>query len=137
MFPRCKQYALVQSWPIILSWAVSYARDTSRSLNPCAVYDVFSLLHYSIICEINPVFNESTSSTLPEKSRNTEFFLVRIFPIWTKYGDLRSKSPYSVQILENTDQKKLCIWTLFAQCYIWIWWWHLTSSWRSSLSIEM
>ena len=25
-------------------------------------------------------------------------------------------SPYSVRIRENTDQKKLCIWTLFTQC---------------------
>ena len=31
----------------------------------------------------------------------------------TEYGNLRSKSPYSVQIQENTDQKKLRIWTLF------------------------
>ena len=30
----------------------------------------------------------------------------------TKYGDLRSKSPY---IQENTDQKILRIWTLFTQ----------------------
>ena len=33
--------------------------------------------------------------------------------IRTEYGDLRSKSPYSVRIQENTDQKKLRIWTLF------------------------
>ena len=35
-----------------------------------------------------------------EKCTNTEFFLVRI-------------SPYSVRMWENTDQKKLRIWTLF------------------------
>ena len=40
------------------------------------------------------------------------------FRIRTEYGDLRSKSLYSVQIRENTDQKKLRIWTLFTQCYI-------------------
>ena len=28
----------------------------------------------------------------------------------TEYGDLRSKSTYSVGIPENTDQEKLCIW---------------------------
>ena len=39
--------------------------------------------------------------------------------IRTKYEDLRSKSPYSVQIQENTDQKKLRIWTLFTQCEEW------------------
>ena len=36
--------------------------------------------------------------------------------IRTEYGDLRSKSSYSVQIRENTDQKNLHIWTLFTQC---------------------
>ena len=41
-------------------------------------------------------------ATLPEKCPNTEFFLVCIFL-------------YSVQIQENTDQKKLRIWTLFTQ----------------------
>ena len=33
----------------------------------------------------------------------------------TEYRDLRSKSPYSVRIQENTDQKILRIWTLFTQ----------------------
>ena len=35
--------------------------------------------------------------------------------IRTECGDLRSKSLYSVPMRENTDQKKLCIWTLFTQ----------------------
>ena len=35
------------------------------------------------------------------------FFLARIFP-------------YLVRILENTDQKKLRIWTLFTQCNIYL-----------------
>ena len=45
------------------------------------------------------------SSILPlrEKCPNTEFFLVCIFL-------------YSVQMQENTDHKKLWIWTLFMQC---------------------
>ena len=38
------------------------------------------------------------------------------FCIRTEYGDLRSKSPYSLWIQENTDQKKLRISTLFTQC---------------------
>ena len=41
--------------------------------------------------------------TLREKCPNTEFFLVCIFL-------------YSVRIQENTDQKRLRIWTLFTQC---------------------
>ena len=38
-----------------------------------------------------------------EKCPDTEFFLVRIFL-------------HSVRIQENTDTKKLRIWTLFTQC---------------------
>ena len=44
------------------------------------------------------------------------FFWSAFSRIWTEYGDLRSKSPYSVQIRENKDQKKLRIWTIFVQC---------------------
>ena len=36
--------------------------------------------------------------------------------LWTEYGDLRSKIPYSGRIPENTDQKELRIWTFFTQC---------------------
>ena len=32
-----------------------------------------------------------------------------------EYGDIQSKSPYSARVPENTDQKKLRIWTLFTQ----------------------
>ena len=47
--------------------------------------------------------------------------------IRTEYGDLPRKSPYSVRIWENTDQKKLRIWILFmpwllqkvAESYFW------------------
>ena len=44
------------------------------------------------------------------------FFWSVFSVIRTGYRDLRSKSPYSVQIRENTDQKKLRIWALFTQC---------------------
>ena len=37
--------------------------------------------------------------------------------IWTEYGDLSSKSSYSVQIQESKEQKKLRTWTLFTQCW--------------------
>ena len=52
---------------------------------------------------------EITQETLREKCPNTEFFLVRIFRIRTEYGEIWSISPYSVQKLENTNQKKLRI----------------------------
>ena len=45
-------------------------------------------------------------ASLCEKCPNTEFFLVHSFP---------NKSPYSVRVRENKDQKELCIWTLFTQ----------------------
>ena len=41
--------------------------------------------------------------TLHEECPSTEFLLICIFP-------------YSFRIRENTDQKKLRIWTLFTQC---------------------
>ena len=40
-----------------------------------------------------------------EKCSNTEFFWSVFSHIWTECVDLRSKSSYSVQIRENTDQK--------------------------------
>ena len=33
-----------------------------------------------------------------------------------EYAEIRSISPYSVRMQENTDQKKLRNWTLFTQC---------------------
>ena len=46
---------------------------------------------------------------------NTDVFPCPYFPVFGLNTDLRSKSPYSVLIQEITDQKKLCIWTLFTQ----------------------
>ena len=48
----------------------------------------------------------SDCNLLHEKCPNTDMFLVRVFLIWAVYGDLLRKSPYSVQIQENTDHKK-------------------------------
>ena len=43
------------------------------------------------------------------------FFWPVFSRIPTKYGEIRSISSYSVRMRENTDQKKLLIWTLFTQ----------------------
>ena len=51
-------------------------------------------------------FHTPLGTDLREKCPNTELF-------W--FEDLGSKSPYSVRIWENTDQKKLRIWTLATQ----------------------
>ena len=47
------------------------------------------------------------------------FFWSLFSRIRTEYGEIRSISPYSVQMRENTDQKKLPIWTLFTHCVLW------------------
>ena len=46
------------------------------------------------------------------------FFWSAFSRIRTEYGEIRSISPYSVRMRENTDQKKLRIWTHFTQ-YRW------------------
>ena len=53
------------------------------------------------------------------KSVQIRSFFWSVFScIWTEYEDFRSKSPYSVRRRENTDQKKVRIWTLFSQCLL-------------------
>ena len=44
------------------------------------------------------------------------FFWSVFYRIRTEYGEIRSISLYSVQMRENTDQKKFRIWTLLTQC---------------------
>ena len=63
---------------------------------------------FLMICISKIMFEHSFSHCM--KCPNTELFLVRIFM-------------YSVQIQENTDQKKLSIWTLFTPCLLHIFLW--------------
>ena len=44
------------------------------------------------------------------------FFWSVFSRIRTDHGEIRSISPYSVRVRENTDQRKHRIWTLFTQC---------------------
>ena len=55
---------------------------------------------------------------LREKCPNRVFFCSVFSHIGTEYGELIRKSPYSVRIWENTDKKKLRIWTLFSECTV-------------------
>ena len=48
-----------------------------------------------------------SSHSLHEVSKIRSFFCSAFSFIRTEYEDLRSKSPYSVKVQENTDQKKL------------------------------
>ena len=43
------------------------------------------------------------------------FFWSVFYCIWTEYGEILRISPYLVQMLENMDQKKPRIWTLFTR----------------------
>ena len=54
--------------------------------------------------------------SLREKYPNTELSSGPYFPVFGLNTDIYSKSPYSVRIQENTDQKKHRIWTLLTQC---------------------
>ena len=60
--------------------------------------------------------NMCFEKTFEFSQENTELFdelLWSVFSlIWTEYGEI----PYSVRMQENTNQKKLRIWTLFKQC---------------------
>ena len=53
------------------------------------------------------------------KSVQIRSFFWSVFSrIWTEYGEMLRISPYSVWMWENTDQKKLRIWTHLTQCII-------------------
>ena len=61
-----------------------------------------------------PIAPTELNFILRESVQIRSFFWSRFSYIRTEYGDLR-KSPYSVRIQQNTDQKKLRIWTFFTQ----------------------
>ena len=82
------------------------------------------------IIRFGHILTNLTDCTLCEKCPNKEFFWSVFSYVRTEHGELRSKSPYSVWTQENTDQKKLLIWTLFTQ-------WHpLILIWVSLQSLE-
>ena len=54
------------------------------------------------------------------KSVQIRSFFWSVFSrIRTEYGEIRSISSYLVRMRENTDHKKLRIWTLFTQWELW------------------
>ena len=67
-----------------------------------------------------PVGHLWWSITAWKVSKCVVFFWYIFSRTRTQWEDLRCKSPHSVQIRENADQKKLRIWTLFTQC-IFLW----------------
>ena len=69
-------------------------------------------------CErkLKALYDNGWFIALHEKCPNTEFFWSVSSRIRTEYGEIFRISPYSARMRENTDQKKLHIWTLFTQC---------------------
>ena len=65
--------------------------------------------------ELQVVKNVKDLLKLRKKNPNTEFFWSVFSLLWTEYDEIRSISPYSVRMRENTNQKKLRIWALFAK----------------------
>ena len=61
------------------------------------------------------LFHGGDQVTVQKNVQIRSFFWSVFSRIWTEYRDLLSKSQYSVKIQENTDQRKLFIWTLFMQ----------------------
>ena len=68
------------------------------------------------------------SLSLCEKCPNTELSLLRVF-LYLYW--IRSQSPYSVQIQENTDQEKLLIWTLLTQ-FVFLYFYEITQWFQRS-----
>ena len=65
-----------------------------------SIFRKLTLMWFAKTFDINKDF---VLITHREKCSNTEFFLVCVFL-------------YSLQIQENTDQRKLLIWKLFTRC---------------------
>ena len=67
------------------------------------------------------------SNALPKTCLYLEFFWPAFSRIQTEYGDLLIKSPYSVRMRENTDQKSserntfhaVMLWWKFNCCTVW------------------
>ena len=80
--------------------------------------DVISVLLFLIWSKFNTIF---IFFILDLSVQIRSFFWSVFSRIRTEYRDLLRKSPYSVRLRENTDQKKLRIWTLFTQCWPYKW----------------
>ena len=90
------------------------------------IWDKPNLSAYALLWSGSPQYGIIFSQSLINEDLHCvkcvqirSFFWSVFSHIRTEYGEIRSISPYSVQMRENTDQKKLRIWTLFTQCYFW------------------
>ena len=91
------KYTINITWMNVFCWQVIWNIFTNIDHNPTSFLFLSILKHCVKSVQIRSLFWS-------------------VFPcIRTEYEDLLSKSRYSVQMRENTDQKKLRVWTLFTQ----------------------
>ena len=89
---RCKaRYFYCWPWTNFTPFSSVYIADFEQ-INVSCLASKFQTYAFSVFIQL--------LYSLREKCPNMEVLLVRIFP-------------YSVRMRKNTDQKKLCIWTLF------------------------
>ena len=95
----------------------SKKRKRNVQVNYLVLYfQVFNVcLVFYMSTKITRLLN-SSKKPLREKCLYSEFFWSVFSRIRTEYGEILRTSAYSVQMWENTDQKKLHTWTLFTQC---------------------
>ena len=75
----------------------------------------YKMKMYNFECSCKPMVLFYTRWTLSKNCPSRKFFLVCTFSHLDWIRKLRTKSPWSFQMQENTDQKKLRIWTFFTQ----------------------
>ena len=113
-FP-CKYYFACKSFIYVLSFTYDISWETLSQKYFTEV--IVKPLDLCITLNNFNVGRVTLHSLHCAKSIQIQIFFWSVFScIRTEYGDLLCKSSYSVQIQENTDHKKLRIWTLFTQC---------------------
>ena len=121
LFTQCSEYALGQILEICTAqnkvfFLGIYVINTSESFSFCknSLPQILRILFVFFFCNISR--NQEIKYTCCVKILQIWSFFWSVFSrVQTEYGDLWNKYPYSVQIRENKDQKKLRIWKLFTQ----------------------
>ena len=112
-------FSLVLFWYNFQIWAplnlVHMKKQYGRSFSPRRT-QVSSRAFLNCPVTLHLVFNTLHDCHCVKSVQIQRFFWSVFSCIWVEYGGLRSISPYSVQIQENTDKKNLHVWTLFTQC---------------------
>ena len=91
----------------------TFLHDHQKNQCKCIINMLFLERGFEIMR--TPIFK---TSHCVKSVQMRSFFWSVISCIRSEYGDLLRKCPYSVRIKENTDQKKLCVWTFFIQCHL-------------------